>query len=164
MNVIFLDVDGVLNIISKSYTTSYYRPDGSVRWMDDHLIQRFNHLVKRTGAKIVISSSWRHDMEDLRIQLEHCGFEYWDEVIGSTPYNDDHRGVQIQDYLDANPEIKCYVVLEDEPQDVCGQKCSLIPKMNVVQVDTRNGLTHQDVDLAYHILTGCESRNELYDV
>ena len=156
MQVIFLDVDGVLNIMSPSYNTAYYRPDGSVRWMDDHLVQRFNYLVKKTGAEIVISSSWRLDMKDLEKQLKKNGFEHWDKVQGETPYFGD-RGDEIQKYLDEHPEVDGYVVLEDEIADVCGDKCNTIDATFVVEVDLKNGLSHQDVEKAQNILYAQEA-------
>lgn len=159
MKVIFLDVDGVLNIMSPSYNTTAYAPDGSVKWMDNHLVQRLDYLIKRTGAKVVISSSWRLDMEDLQLQLEKNGFKSWSEVIGETPYfGSARRGDEIQRYLDEHPDIDCFAVLEDEIDDVCGEKCNTIHKLNVVEVDMRNGLSHQNVDSVYHILTGCQNR------
>lgn len=158
MNVIFLDVDGVLNILSPSYNTTYYRPDGSVKWMDDHLVQRLNYLIKKTSAKVVISSSWRGDMEDLKEQLIKNGFIHWDQVIGATSYNHRWRGDQIQEYLDSNPSIKNFVVLEDEIEDVCGEKCSAISREKVVEVDMKNGLSDQDITLAQNILGTTERK------
>ena len=152
MKIIFLDVDGVLNIMSPSYTTSYFRPDGSVKYMDEHLVYRLNYLIEKTDTNIVISSSWRLDMEDLKEQLELSGFKYWDKVIGATDYNEKHRGEQIIDYLSDYNNISNYVVLEDEIEDVHGDKCMIVPIENVVEVDFRNGLTHQDVEKAIKIL------------
>ena len=53
------------------------------------------------------------------------------------------------------------VVLEDEIDDVCGEKCSTIDKLNVIEVNMQTGLTHADVDLAYHKLIACEMRKGL---
>ncbi len=159
--VIFLDCDGVLNINSPSYTTSYFRPDGTINYFDDHLVQRLNWLIERSGADIVISSSWRLDMDDLQTQMEKNGFKHWDKVVGKTPYTNGHRGDEIQAWLNEHPEVKCYVVLEDEPQDVCGEKCSTIHKLDVIEVNSQVGLTHNDVDLAYTKLIACEMRKGL---
>jgi hypothetical protein len=156
VNVIFLDVDGVLNIMSKSYITTYFRPDGTVRYLEDHLVQRLNYLIETTGSYLVISSSWRLDMEDLLYQLKQSNFKHPDKIIGATDYNEKYRGEQIQDYLDSNPDIESYVVLEDEPCDVCGHKCDIVPEDKVVQVNMKNGLTHEDIEKAKSILMQCE--------
>jgi hypothetical protein len=161
-SVIFLDCDGVINCVSPSYTTSYYRPDGSVTYFDEHLVQRLNWLIKKTDADVVISSSWRYDMEDLQRQMELNGFEFQGRVIGYTPTLT-HRGEEIQAWLDEHHDVKCFVVLEDEVQDVCGEKCNIISKLDVIEVNPEVGLTHQNVVNAYHILTACERREELND-
>jgi len=152
MKLIFLDVDGVLNIMSSSYTTSYFKPDGSVRYIEDHLVQRLNFLIEETDSYIVISSSWRLDMEDLKVQLEKSNFKYWNRVVGQTDYNNKHRGEQIMDFLEPYNDISHYVVLEDEIIDVHGDKCTAVPLDNIVEVDFKNGLSHQDIEKAKSIL------------
>jgi hypothetical protein len=99
-------------------------------------------------------------MPDLKEQMELNGFNHWDKVIGYTPTLT-HRGEEIQKWLEDNSEYKCYVVLEDEPQDVCGDKCNIISKLFVVEVNPQIGLTHEDVRTAYMTLTACERREEL---
>jgi hypothetical protein len=89
--------------------------------------------------------------------MELNGFKHWDKVIGYTPTLT-HRGEEIQKWLDDNPECNCYVVLEDEPQDVCGDKCDIISKLFVVEVNSHIGLTHEDVQAAYTTLTACEEQ------
>ena len=150
MEVIFLDIDGVLNINSPSYHTSYFFPDGTIKYIEEHLTQRLNYLIKTTGASVVISSSWRGDMDDLKSQMEKAGFLYWKDVIGKTPRLK-YRGDEIRDYLN-NHEIEKYVVLEDEILDVCGERCQTIPEEYVVEVDSKNGLSHYDIEKAKTIL------------
>lgn len=50
MKIIFLDVDGVLNSVQDGY---------SIRLRTDSHLKLLQHIVKETGAKIVLSSSWR---------------------------------------------------------------------------------------------------------
>ena len=152
MQVIFLDIDGVLNIYSPSYHSAMLQSDGSTKWMEFHLIQRLHYLLEKTGAEIVISSSWRGDMDDLKKQLEKNGFKYWNRVQGRTGFANKHRGQQILDYLGDHKEITGYVILEDEPQDICGEKCNIIDEAFVVQVDMQVGLSHKDIILAKNIL------------
>jgi len=128
------------------------QPDKEVKWMEFHLIQRLHYLLEKTGAEIVISSSWRSDMEDLELQLKKNGFKYWDRVQGRTGFANKHRGQQILDYLGDNKEITGYVILEDEPEDICGEKCNVIDEAFVVQVDMQVGLSHTDVIKAKDIL------------
>jgi hypothetical protein len=153
VKIIFLDVDGVLNIYSKSYITYAYKKDKSVEYVEPFLLKRLEWILKETSAKIVISSSWRLTMDDLQNVFEAAGFEMWDEVIGRTSISKfRYRGEEIMDWLDHHKDVEKYVVLEDEIDDVCGEKCNNIPKENVVEVDMRNGLTHQDVQNTIEIL------------
>jgi hypothetical protein len=55
MKVIFLDIDGVLNC---DHTTN---PRKFPYVVDKKLLARFKKLLSRTGAKVVLSSSWRLD-------------------------------------------------------------------------------------------------------
>ena len=59
MKVIFLDIDGVLNCIG-SFNRTKTRFNGFVG-MDPTLVARFNSLVEKTGARVVLSSTWRLD-------------------------------------------------------------------------------------------------------
>lgn len=92
MKVIFLDVDGVLN----SNDWYIYRRDAiemdSVQTQypfyefDPRAIERLNRIIKETGAKIVVSSSWRsgESTESLQKLLNLVGVK--GEVIGLTPH------------------------------------------------------------------------------
>jgi HAD domain in Swiss Army Knife RNA repair proteins len=55
MKVIFLDIDGVLNC----HKTPNPRKFPYV--IDDGLLARFRQLIERTGASVVLSSTWRYD-------------------------------------------------------------------------------------------------------
>lgn len=159
MKVIFLDIDGVLNMYGSSSRT-FMKPYG--QHIEPHLVQRLNYIVEQTKCKIVISSSWRSDMEDLEKQLKEQGFKYWTEVVGKTckptekepnmPYprtNENylynHRGEQINKWLkDTSFAIKNYVVIDDEIYDICGEKCDVVPMSLVVQTDGKEGMLHKD--------------------
>ena len=55
MKVIFLDIDGVLNCAKTP------NPRKLPYIVDPRLLRRFARLVKRTKAKVVLSSTWRYD-------------------------------------------------------------------------------------------------------
>lgn len=152
MKIIFLDVDGVLNIMSDSYRT-FMKPRG--QHIEPHLVQRLNYLIEKTEAKVVISSSWRHDMEDLEKQLTEQGFKYWEDVIGKTGHDPEGwRGNEIKEWLRNYDEhkIEAFCVLEDEPIDICGKYCNAIQAYYVVQTDINEGLSNNDVKRAIYIL------------
>jgi HAD domain in Swiss Army Knife RNA repair proteins len=55
MKVIFLDIDGVLNCKKTP------NPRRLPYIVDRRLLSRFKRLIDRTGAKVVLSSTWRYD-------------------------------------------------------------------------------------------------------
>ncbi len=144
--VIFLDIDGVLNIMSESYRTTNIMRRGAMIYIEPHLAERLDYIIQKTGAMIVVSSSWRGDMDDLQKQMERAGFKNWNKVIGRTPYIHGGRGLEIQAWLAHHTGVTKYVVLEDEIDDVCGEKCDAVPRSNVVEVDMQSGLSHYDTE------------------
>lgn len=101
MKIIFLDVDGVLNS-DFSVMRGYEKRGQSVHNYIPHTahVQWLNTIIKRTGAKCVLSSTWRkkyrhfYHFEQLMIA---CGFE--GEIIGRTPTLHTKRGYEIMDWL-----------------------------------------------------------------
>ena len=110
MKVVFLDFDGVLN-------DSQTQPEFGI---EAKFVDRLNVLIEKTGAKVVISSSWRlYGLLQCSLILENAGFK--GEVIGLTPERvrewgkqGPPRGLEIQAWLDAHPEVEKFVILDDE--------------------------------------------------
>lgn len=91
--VLFLDFDGVINSTAFHETREKQKPNFepaklSMEWwaegIDPDAVGRLNGLLKRTGAKVVVSSSWRLGTDRAWLQrvLEMRGFE--GDVIGIT--------------------------------------------------------------------------------
>ena len=154
VKIIFLDVDGVLNIMSSSYNSFKLTSTA----LEPHLVRRLEFIIERvsrsTSLKIVISSSWHED--NLIENLKKYNFKYVNDIVGRTPRNNFNlRGDQIKDWLDNHQDeysIDNYIVLEDEISDVCGDKCKTISKFNVVEVDMNEGLLHKNCIEAIHKL------------
>jgi hypothetical protein len=156
--LIFLDVDGVLNIQSKSYITSTFKKDGSMKYLEYHLVQRLNYIMEKTNSKLVISSSWKSDMDSLLSELKTEGFKYAHRIIGITPYRE-HRGIEIEDYLSLYPK-QTYIVLDDEIEDICGEKCNVVPKENVLEIDMNQGLSENNVQYIIETLNKKGLKND----
>lgn len=132
LRVLFLDIDGVLN--SSAYLAAnpgaFDRggPDGYLSMFDPTACARLQVVLTVTGAKIVISSSWRivHKIDEIRGYLAAKGVTA--EVIDFTPsggydlggYNDfptdaklTCRGAEILAWVDARPELESYAVVDD---------------------------------------------------
>lgn len=150
--------------------------------METHLVRRLEYIIENTGAKIVISSSWRKHMEITEDIFKKHDFKYLENIIGATPgfmlIEDsipierltivfdggfsymDCRGDQIRQWLLKHDiSWSTYVVLEDEIADVCGYKCHSIPIENVVEVDMNEGLSHKNAMDAIAILNKNSVRN-----
>jgi hypothetical protein len=124
MKIIFLDFDGVLN------SEAFCRANGN-RFLPETLdvaaVARVNTLIARTGAKVVVSSTWRlgYSLDQLRGILARHGFS--GEVLGVTPVIQDldedgifvtrkaPRGLEIQRWIDDQPEPpEAFVILDDD--------------------------------------------------
>jgi len=153
MKLIFLDIDGVLNC-ENAYRSGECKYQEWI-WEDgtkDHY-QRFcvkskellNKLIDETGAKIVISSTWRHSgIEFMRKvwELE----EMHGEIIGITPSLRSNamsipRGMEIQYFLENDMKfhhinwseeeqqkridesgIENYIIIDDDSDMLYGQR------------------------------------------
>jgi len=77
MKLIFLDVDGVLN---HSKSPKWFGAEDN-HVLDDDCVGQINRVILQTGAKVVLSSSWRVD-EDAKEVVEHALVDGY--VIGRT--------------------------------------------------------------------------------
>lgn len=151
MKVVFLDFDGVLNSnpFLESRVQRGVRYEGlSTEWWVDQLdpdaVRLLNELLERTGAKVVVSSSWRvgAGRDWLQMVLERRGFQ--GDVIGVTEYYGGYdRSYEIADYLNTHT-VSEFVVLDDnDDARVAG---------HFVLTDSEKGLTARDVETAVRIL------------
>ena len=140
--VIFLDVDGVLNSMStpawmgEDWDTPLARP-----------LQNLKHIVDKTGANIIVTSSWREYPAALR-KLEIALMVFELHIAGRTPALPTNRPDEIQTWLSDHPEVKRYVILDDEPQPWTSEQLN-----KVVPVNPAKALTAQNAELAILLLT-----------
>ena len=119
MNLIFLDIDGVLN---SNPFFEQNRDKGHMQISDYHL-QKLAKIYNTCNAKIVLSSTWR-DLDDESDVTVYWMYEYlvnelarYDmEIIDKTPIIGFDRPLEIKTWLDNQPnkdEIK-FVSLDDD--------------------------------------------------
>lgn len=144
MKIIFLDFDGVITTYKSGYS------------IDPEKVKLLLELVEKTGAKIVISSSWRsHNIETTKEKLGNLSF--MEHVIDVTPrftvrdYDGDYwsvpRGMEINYWLNKH-DVDNYVILDDERDMLIDQK------KHFVHTDTYKGLSEKDICKAVKILNG----------
>ena len=148
IKVIMLDVDGVLN--SGEYI---HRLDGAFddpkNQMDPQAVSLFNKITDATGAKVVISSTWRlaffKSAYPLR-QLQCCmeSYKLTGEVIDYTPQLNS-RGQEIQAWLQYRRDIEKFIIIDDD-----SDMGDLMP--HLIKTQFEYGLRQEHVDLATNIL------------
>ena len=111
--IIFLDVDGVLNIFSESYMTNNVEYDTrfnfSITRLEFHLVKRLEYIIKNTDAYIVVCSGW--SVDELKMVLEDCDFKYLSRIIDEIDPTD--RVKSILNYVKEH-NITDYIVLDDK--------------------------------------------------
>lgn len=156
MKIVFLDVDGVLNsqrIANRigwggHFDESEEATHDNVKW-GQSLVDNLKEIVQKTGAQIVISSTWRKFFSIQKFKDMFAVYNFNDApVIDKTPGGYANRGLEINRWLADNPSVTGYVILDDYPD--------FLPEQNVfyVETDPEIGLTEQDRDRAIQILNG----------
>lgn len=120
MNVLFLDIDGVLN--SEKYFLSLKEEHMLKMPLDHRCVERVKRIVDETGAKIVISSSWRtgwdkdpaRNMEEGRL-LDEIFQEHGLSIYDKTPVSPQRkRPLEIKEWLEqCDQKVHRFVILDD---------------------------------------------------
>lgn len=146
MKVMFLDFDGVITIPPKWYIKA-------------DKLKYIKRIVDKTGAKIVISSSWRCGIPpSLELTIEkmigrpkRCPRNkmmnwFIDNLYDVTPIYSSPRGKEIKAYLDKHTEIDNYVILDDDG-DMLDEQL-----FHFVQTNYEDGITKLETNWAIKIL------------
>lgn len=166
MNVLFLDIDGVVNthMIYKELPPHlvgkrYLEKDGYIidicspsdkRVSNLQAVTWLDHICHKFNLKIVISSTWRlGHPEECKQALYDSGLSKDIEIIGVTPSVDSfHRGTEISIYLAKHPEIDNYVIFDDDIGDMDPHDD------HVVKIDTYAGITIAALEKVSYIIGG----------
>lgn len=164
IDVIFLDIDGVMNS-AESFARKLKLIQA--RLLDDReqdypaepMVSNLNYITEKTGAKIVISSTWRliHHLnlnrpeinnESLRSIFKKSGISA--EIVGVTPRLNESkcRGKEIDLYLKNFRNIdgiRNFVIIDDDSD--------MEPHMDkLVKTTWEKGLTKEHAEKAIEIL------------
>lgn len=164
---IFLDMDGVLN--SHSFLMRHRRQsdgelysiyDDDLNWedmIDPACVARLNRIVSETGAKVVLSSSWRHAHTFETVDGFLCARGFASHLIDATPTINEKgmcRGDEIKLWLDTNAPGARFTILDD-----VAQMGSLTPWL--INTNLLVGLTDEDATRAIEMLM---SENDVVSV
>ena len=130
MKYLFLDIDGVMNSAADWFST---------KLINDRPFELLKKIIDETGAKIILSSSWRtgyeHGTCDL---LKQRLTEYGLSIDDVTPQSG-RRGKEIQEWLmahDYDENVDNFVILDDEDFDIL----AIYPEQ-LVKIDAVTGLS-----------------------
>ena len=149
MKVIFLDVDGVLN------SDEFFDNNKDNSYIDEKTVRLLKKAVEETGAKVVVSSSFRYTRSFGKVQeiLLRNGITF-----DKTPFLDNERGKEIKQWIAEHSkiseelkdvsEVEDYVVLDDDIFDDFDEEIlSHLIKMEENEVrGFGKGLQEKDVD------------------
>lgn len=166
MKIIFLDIDGVLNStrsdvaflrngeLRGTNSLSLSNEDGAkhIQWnakafkLDPIAVSLLKNMVEDTGAKIVISSTWRigSRVEHFHKMFKCYDWDTTDIIIDFTPRCGRIRGDEIERWLidysndlaDREPITK-YIIIDDSGDFHPEQK-----KNHFIQTNPHIGITH----------------------
>lgn len=153
MKIIFLDVDGVLNCKSTKERFNEYIG------VEQSKISLLKEIVEATGAKIVLSSTWRLNMlwykQGISVKLDEYNYLVNElakqglTIFDITPsHKDSWRGREIQEWLDTTTEkIDGYVVIDDDTYDIAKEH-----RGHLLMTSWKHGLKPNAVKIAIDIL------------
>lgn len=156
--IIFLDIDGVLNCNK----TMRFLP-GNYLFVDARKVLRLRDIVERTGAQIVLSSTWRYGASanslwsdkiaycELIKEFKRLRCPLWIDCTPIIPVV--NREKEIQAWLEKHPEVTDYVILDDYWQELMEEIQHLVICNEVT------GLTKKEAERAVAMLN-----NEKYVV
>lgn len=152
--VVFLDFDGVITTLKSNWT------------IDNSKVDLVKQICDVTGAKIVISSSWRRYTLEQTIEAitnqesvyGHNPFPYPEYIIDITSrmygfkYGNEEkyyglcRGVEIDRWLWEHEDVANYVILDDDSDMLLSQK------KHFIKTHSLHGISKRDVEKAIKIL------------
>lgn len=120
IDVLFLDIDGVMN--NKKHCESWQPHTGQPVDMtnqtcfDPKSVAALAEILAKSKCQVVLSSTWRYyntlaEMETF-FELVGLKFKFLDHT--SMQPKDLRRGHEIAEWLEAHPEVRNYVILDDD--------------------------------------------------
>ena len=130
-------------------------------FVEDKKVAILKEIIDRTGAKVVLSSSWRigwvhlelgaddwisRDFIELRDKLLEFGIELYDKTVVFDKYMR-RRGDEIRGWLDKHKDVDGYVIIDD-----LGGKWLRPCSSHLLQTSELKGLEEKHIKVAERIL------------
>lgn len=137
MEVIFLDIDGVLNStqsIEENYLNGH--KENASKIFIPQAVFLINMLIEIKKVDVVISSTWRYNMDKVFEVFMRNSLDV-ESIIGRTPFLEDTRGAEIDKYLSNHKEISNFIIIDDDRD--------MEPFLNkLIHVDRNKGFTSKN--------------------
>lgn len=171
-NIIFLDIDGVLNgynkwnllfwniicLINSNRLKDWYIKFTDPYGIHERKVKRLSKIIRSTNAKVVMSSSWRFSwwntpyekQSENQKKLTRLLDKYNIEVIDITPgSSDNRRDKEIIEWLSEHEDlVKRFVILDDERYDLeCFVGSNLVQTSSVNKGEMIMGYYKEDTGL-----------------
>ena len=152
MKIIFVDVDGVLNC---EKTTKRLKVNYEFFFVDTCKVLRLRDIVERTGAKLVLSSTWRlgadpkafyierEALRELVAEFRRVRCPLWFDVTPCLPHA--KRWQEINAWL-MNHDTDDFIILDDVGEELKPFDDKL------VLTNVHDGLTKERAELAISLL------------
>lgn len=144
MNILFLDMDGVLCTPRSSLMANQIHRGMTHNYLDKQAVDYILSIVRQYEFKIVVSSVWR-GREHFRDMMRLFGYTSLDfHKDWRTSYVDvGSRGREIEDWISRNSsDVENYVIFEDEPFALTDDQ----KEKHLVKCDLYNGITFQSIE------------------
>ena len=162
MNIIFLDIDGVLNTFHfglKDYKNKY----GGYLIIDSRKVEILKQICDLTNSKIVLSTGWKDIIDDELKPIDNNGRflleifnEYEIPLIGKTktiPKDLGHgkktkfwKEYEIIDYLSNHPEINHFCIIDDEETGLESLLDYLVKTKDYQELEEDEGITSEHIN------------------
>lgn len=153
--VIFLDFDGVLNSDASFYMEKHRRTKGVIHTLSEVACSNLRIVLEKYPALgLVISSTWRklHSLAELEAILVSYGVPAA-RIVDITPQTlSGHRGHEIRSWLTNHPEVRRYVILDDDGD--AGVAADLDLDGLFIRTDYRDGFLLSQAHQAIEFLRG----------
>lgn len=147
MKALFLDIDGVISTVASMRKSYALGREPEEMLYDSMALMYVGRLVKLTDAKVVLSSTWREDLDtkdptlraiidNLCRQLEAVGAPLYDvtpRVLGGD------RSTEIATWLSENP-CERWAILDDR---ACFEQRPDVCEGHLVLIEDSGGVRHQ---------------------
>lgn len=142
-NILFLDIDGVLNSDDYFNSEQYYNNKETypLTEFDERIVKCLKEIIKECNAKIVLTSQWRGNFIEMDNLFKKLGIEQG--IYGQTEYHRDNRAEEIRIWLRKHNYINNikYVIVDDEHHDFDDEQLK-----RFVKTDYSLGLTDKKKD------------------